>query len=106
MPASGSVPERGPLLAIEGVVARQPANSERSLGLTVMENILTAHPDIKAVFATNDRMALGAIEAIAARKGAAGIVVVGFDATAEAVEARIDTGTEHVTSANAAGYKK
>jgi len=81
MPASGSVPERGPLLAIEGVVARQPANSERSHGLTVMENILTAHPDIKAVFATNDQTALGA------------------------VEARIDTGTELVTSANAAGYK-
>jgi ribose transport system substrate-binding protein len=124
------------------VVARQPANSERSLGLTVMENILTAHPDIKAVFATNDQMALGAVEAIAVRKPQAGIVVVGFDATAEAVKAilegrmsasvaqrpfemgrrsveaalalldgrtvepRIDTGTELVTSANAAGYKK
>jgi ribose transport system substrate-binding protein len=124
------------------IVARQPANSERSLGLTVMENILTAHPDIKAVFATNDQMALGAIEAIQARKPQAGIVVVGFDATAEAVQAiidgrmsasvaqrpfemgrrsveaalalidggtvepRIDTGTELVTSANAAGYGK
>lgn len=69
------------------VVARQPANSERSLGLSVMENILTAHPDIKAVFATNDQMALGAVEAIQARKPGAGIVVVGFDATAEAVQA-------------------
>lgn len=124
------------------VVARQPANSERSLGLTVMENILTAHPDIKAVFATNDQMALGAVEAIRARKPEAGIVVVGFDATGEAVQAivegrmsasvaqrpfemgrrsveaalalldgktvepRIDTGTELVTSANAAAYKK
>ena len=68
------------------LVARQPANSERSLGLTVMENILTAHPDLKAVFATNDQMALGALEAIAARK-LPGIVVVGFDATAEAVRA-------------------
>ena len=72
------------------VVSRQPANSERSLGLTVMENILTAHPDIKAVFATNDQMALGAVEAIMARSPKAGIVVVGFDATAEAVQAIIE----------------
>ena len=72
------------------IAARQPANSERSLGLTVMENLLTAHPDIKAVFATNDQMALGAIEAIQARKPDAGIVVVGFDATAEAVQAILD----------------
>ena len=72
------------------VVTKQPANSERSLGLTVMENILTAHPDIKAVFATNDQMALGAVEAIMARSPKAGIVVVGFDATAEAVQAIID----------------
>ena len=72
------------------VVTQQPANSERSLGLTVMENILTAHPDIKAVFATNDQMALGAVEAIMARSPKAGIVVVGFDATAEAVQAIID----------------
>lgn len=72
------------------VVTSQPANSERSLGLTVMENILTAHPDIKAVFATNDQMALGAVEAIMARAPNAGIVVVGFDATAEAVQAIID----------------
>ena len=72
------------------VVARQPANSERSLGLTVMENILTAHPDIKAVFATNDQMALGAVEAIMTRAPKAGIVVVGFDATAEAVQAILE----------------
>lgn len=38
----------------------------RALGMTVMENLLTAHPDLKAVFATNDQMALGAVEAIAA----------------------------------------
>lgn len=72
------------------VVSRQPANSERSQGLTVMENILTAHPDIKAVFATNDQMALGAVQAITARSPRAGIAVVGFDATAEAVQAIIE----------------
>ncbi|MEK7409567.1 MAG: sugar ABC transporter substrate-binding protein [Acidobacteriota bacterium] len=65
----------------------QPANSERALGMTVMENLLTSHPDLRAVFATNDQMALGAVEAIAARNLAGKIVLVGFDATREAVRA-------------------
>jgi ribose transport system substrate-binding protein len=68
-------------------VAVQPGNSERALGMSVMENILTSHPDINAVFATNDQMALGAMEAIAARKLTGKIVLVGFDATREALRA-------------------
>lgn len=39
------------------VVASQPADFDRAKGLTVMENILQAHPDIVAVFAHNDEMA-------------------------------------------------
>ena len=69
------------------IVTKQPANSERSLGMTVMENILTAHPDLKAVFATNDQMALGAMEAVEARGLSGKIAIVGFDATQEAVRA-------------------
>ena len=72
------------------LVAQQPANSERSLGLTVMENILTAHPDVKGVFATNDQMALGAMEALDARGLRGRIAIVGFDATKEAVQATVD----------------
>jgi ribose transport system substrate-binding protein len=72
------------------LVAQQPANSERSLGLTVMENILTAHPDVKGVFATNDQMALGAMEALDARGLRGQIAIVGFDATKEAVQATVD----------------
>jgi len=68
-------------------VAVQPANSERALGMSVMENILTSHPDVRAVFATNDQMALGAVEAIAARNLTGKVVVVGVDATSEAVRA-------------------
>jgi ABC-type sugar transport system substrate-binding protein len=52
-----------------------------------MENLLTAHPDLKAVFATNDQMALGAVEAIAAHNLTGKVQVVGFDATREAVRA-------------------
>jgi ribose transport system substrate-binding protein len=69
------------------LIAIQPANSERALGMTVMENLLTAHPDLRAVFATNDQMALGAMEALAARQLLGEIVLIGFDATSEAVRA-------------------
>jgi ribose transport system substrate-binding protein len=68
-------------------IAVQPANSERTLGMSVMENMLTSHPDIRAVFATNDQMALGAVEAIAARNLTGKITIVGVDATSEAVRA-------------------
>ena len=72
--------------AVEGkvkIVASQTADFDRSKGLSVMENILQANPNIKAVFAQNDEMALGALEAIAAAKK--DIIVIGFDATADAV---------------------
>jgi len=72
------------------LVAQQPANSERSLGLTVMENMLTAHPDVRGVFATNDQMALGAMEALDARGLRGKVAIVGFDATKEAVQATVD----------------
>jgi ribose transport system substrate-binding protein len=65
------------------VVSTQAADSLRDKGQTVMENVLTANPDVNAVFATNDLMALGAMEAIKAAKKT-GIVVVGFDANPDA----------------------
>lgn len=67
------------------VVAQQPADFDRAKGLSVMENILQSHPDIQAVFAHNDEMALGALKAIQAAKK--NILVVGFDGTEEAVKA-------------------
>ena len=67
------------------IVARQTANFNRAEGLTVMENILTAQPQIAAVFAHNDEMALGALQAIEA--SGRSILVVGFDATDDAVAA-------------------
>jgi ribose transport system substrate-binding protein len=50
-----------------------------------MENVLQAQPAIDAVFAHNDEMALGALQAIKASKRP--IKVVGFDATDDAVKA-------------------
>lgn len=66
------------------IATSQPANFDRAEGLTVMENILQSNPDIEGVFAHNDEMALGALEAISAA-GRDDIVVVGFDATDDAV---------------------
>ena len=75
--------------AIEGtdieVVAKQTADFDRVKGLEVMENILQSQPEIDAVFAHNDEMALGALEAIKA--SGRDIMVVGFDATDDAVAA-------------------
>lgn len=70
------------------VVASQTANFNRAEGLTVMENILQANGDIKGVFAHNDEMALGAVEAIKA--SGKDVVVIGFDATDDAQKAVAD----------------
>ena len=67
------------------VVASQTANFDRTEGMSVMENMLQANGDIQAVFAANDEMALGAVEAISG--AGKDILVVGFDATDDAVEA-------------------
>lgn len=66
------------------VVASQTANFDRTEGLSVMENILQGHSDIVAVFAHNDEMALGAIEALEAQGLIDDVIVVGFDATDDA----------------------
>ena len=49
------------------IVASQTANWERDQGFNVFQNMLQAHPDIDTLFACNDLMALGAIEAIRRR---------------------------------------
>lgn len=69
------------------VIARQPAGFDRAEGMTVMENILQGNQDIDAVFAHNDNMALGAMEAIAAAGRSDEIMIVGFDAIDDAREA-------------------
>ena len=67
------------------VAASQTANFNRAEGMTVMENMLQGNGDIKGVFAANDEMALGALEAISG--AGKDVLVVGFDATADAIEA-------------------
>jgi ribose transport system substrate-binding protein len=69
------------------IVASQPANWERDPGFNVFQNMLQAHPEIDAVFACSDLMALGAIEAIAAAGKTGKIRVIGFDALDDAKKA-------------------
>jgi ribose transport system substrate-binding protein len=78
------------------LVASQPANFDRTQGLNVMENMLQAHPDINAVFAANDEMALGAIKAIHSSKRK--IIVVGFDGTRDGITA-VKNGSMYATIA-------
>lgn len=66
-------------------VASQPADFNRAKGLSFMENILQSQPNIAAMFAHNDAMALGAMHAITSSKRK--IIVVGVDATPDAVAA-------------------
>ena len=54
--------------------------------LSVMENLLTAQPEVQGVFAQNDEMALGALRAIQAA-GKKDLVLVGFDGTDDGVKA-------------------
>lgn len=67
------------------VLAKQSADFDRSKGLTVAENILQANPDVKAFFAQNDEMALGAIGA--AKSAGKQLLIVGFDGTADGLKA-------------------
>jgi ribose transport system substrate-binding protein len=67
------------------IIAKQSADFDRTKGLTVMENIIQSNPDIEAVFAHNDEMALGAIEAI--NSSGKDIMVIGFDGNDDALSA-------------------
>lgn len=66
------------------VAASEAANWDRVEAVSVMENVLQAHPDIKGVVAANDEMALGAIRASEAK--GKDIAVVGMDGIIEAIE--------------------
>lgn len=68
------------------VVASQPADFDRATALDVMTNLLQANPDVTGVFAENDEMALGAVQALGDRAGSQ-VQVVGFDGTEEGVAA-------------------
>ena len=91
----GSVPgdqrEAGMRKAIENtnikVVGEVAADFDRLKAVGAMEDLLQTHPELDAVFATNDQMALGAIEALQTYQSDA--ILVGVDGAVEATQAII-----------------
>jgi galactofuranose transport system substrate-binding protein len=74
------------------IVASQSGNFNRAEGQNVMEQILGGNPDLDAVYAHNDEMAIGAIQALkdAGRKPGEDVTVVSVDGTRDALQAIID----------------
>ncbi|MFQ3659420.1 MAG: substrate-binding domain-containing protein [Anaerolineae bacterium] len=69
------------------VVASQTANWDRAQAFNVASNILQANPNVKAIFAANDGMGLGAVEAVEAAGLGGQVIVVSVDAIPEALAA-------------------
>jgi ribose transport system substrate-binding protein len=77
------------------VVSSQIGNWDRTQALSIMENVMQANPNVKAVFCHNDVMALGVVEACQ-QAGRSDIIIVGFDADKDAIAA-IQEGTMMAT---------
>jgi len=69
------------------IIACQSADFDRATAMSVMENILQANPDIDGLYAANDEMLLGALEAVEAAGRADDIVMIGCDALDETLQA-------------------
>ena len=84
------------------IVVEQTANFAREEGQTVTEQLLQSNPEITAVYAHNDEMALGAVTAIQAAGRAPGtdIKIVSIDGTANAVQGIIDGQINAVIESN------
>src|SRR4051812_36641502 len=78
-----SVVDRYPGLKM---VAQQSGEFDRAKGLEVMESILQAHPNIKAVFCGNDAMAMGAYQALVTAGKDKQVKVFGFDGADDVVK--------------------
>lgn len=68
------------------ILAEEPADWSKDKALTVMQDLLTRHPDINIVFGQDDPMALGALQAIKAA-GVEGIKVFGVNGNKDACDA-------------------
>ena len=66
------------------LVASQPADWDRSKALDLAANLIQKYPNLKAIYACNDTMALGALQAVANANKTGKIIVVGTDGAPEA----------------------
>lgn len=71
------------------VVAESTADWQRDKALRVATDILTAHPDLVAIFANNDEMAFGALQALKSVGKAGKVVVMGYNGTCIGIEATL-----------------
>ncbi|WP_332631368.1 sugar ABC transporter substrate-binding protein [Halalkalibacter flavus] len=69
------------------VASEQPADSDRSKAMSVMENILQSNPNLKGVFVSSDDMAMGALRGV--QNQGVDIPVVGLDGMVENIESVI-----------------
>jgi ribose transport system substrate-binding protein len=74
------------------IIASQDGNFTRDQGRQVMETLLQAHPDVTAVYAHNDEMAIGAIAALeaAGRKPGEDVILVSIDGENAALDAIVE----------------
>ena len=74
------------------IVASQSGDFARDKGRRVMETLLQSHPDLTTVYAHNDEMAIGAIQALeaAGRTPGEDVTIVSIDGTRDALQAIID----------------
>jgi galactofuranose transport system substrate-binding protein len=84
------------------IIDSQTGNFNRADGKQVMEAFLQSHDDIDLVFAHNDDMALGAIEAIEAAGLVPGkdIQIVSIDAVHDGMQALIDGKINYIVECN------
>ena len=103
MPGNTSADERtlGVDLALKEfpdiqLVARQNGGEQRTTAQPVIENLLTAHPDVKAVVCHNDDEAIATLNALRDR-GMTDVKVGGYDAIPEFLDA-MQKGTQAVAT--------
>lgn len=86
--ASGEARKNGAAKAFEEggleLVDSQPADWDRTRAFNLAQNYINKYPDLQAIYAANDTMAMGAQEAVTA--SGKDIVVVGTDGNSDAVE--------------------
>jgi ribose transport system substrate-binding protein len=106
------------------IVATQTAEWDTAKGRSVTESIILKNPNIKAIFASNDNMGLGAMHAtpdaatsilkgemtatiaqFSYNMGAYGVKYALELANGGSIDINIDTGTQLVTKANANDFK-
>ena len=73
------------------IVSSQSADWETNRANTIAASILSEHPNLTAILASNDSMAVGAVAAVKASGRTDGVLVVGFD-NIDAVQQLIDDG--------------